>query len=184
VSVPGKISSDILILGLGNVLLRDEGVGVHVVNQLLEQYLFNSSVEIIDGGTSGLDLLGDIEGRARIIIVDAIEFGQYPGYIGLLKHDEILARIQTKLSIHHLGLSDILSTLILLDKIPSEIVLVGIQPEMLETGLVLSEAVNEVIPKVIKVIFSQLKKWGVTAKQSTIKNQTVNGPHCLGHILI
>lgn len=171
-SVPGKISSDILILGLGNVLLQDEGVGVHVVNQLQKHYLFNPSVDLIDGGTSGLDLLGDIEDRTRIIIVDAIEFGQYPGYVGILKNDEILARIQTKLSIHHLGLSDILSTLILLDKIPPEIILVGIQPEKLETGLVLSETVNEAVPKAVSIIFTLLEEWGISATQNSADNQT------------
>ena len=77
------------LLGIGNILLKDEGVGVHVVNAIKEGYTFSPEVEIIDGGTLGLDLLPFIEGKEGLLIIDAVNFGKDPGYIGILENEEI-----------------------------------------------------------------------------------------------
>jgi len=76
------------LLGIGNILLKDEGVGVHVVNAMKESYTFSPEVEIIDGGTLGLDLLPFVEGRERLLIIDAVNFGKAPGYIGVLENEK------------------------------------------------------------------------------------------------
>ena len=165
-SVLGK-PQEILVLGLGNVLLQDEGIGVHVVTQIQHQYRFTPEIDILDGGTSGLDLLPEFYDRKAIIIVDAVEFKQEPGYIGLIKNDDILAQIQTKLSIHHLGLADVLSAARMVDKLPEEMVLVGIQPASMETVLELSEAVNKIVPRVIEAVLFLLGEWGISAEKVT-----------------
>lgn len=161
-SAPGSEQSQVLILGLGNVLLQDEGVGVHVVKQLDASYKFDPPVDLIDGGTAGLDLLPEFDDRERVIIVDAVDFDQEPGYIGLIEGADILTRLQTKLSIHHLGLADILSAARLLDKTPEHLLLVGVQPQSMEPKLELTTAVISVVPRVIEAVLYRLKEWGIS----------------------
>ncbi len=162
-SVPGDYKSDTLILGLGNVLLQDEGLGVQIINRIQDQYRFEPAVDILDGGTAGLDLLPDLEDRQQVIIVDAVDFNEEPGYIGLIENDNILAKIQTKLSIHHLGLADVLSAAKLTDQFPPEIVLVGVQPESMDQNLELTETVINVVPRVIEAVLFRLNQWGIAA---------------------
>ena len=87
---------NVTLIGLGNLLMRDEGVGVHAVRALEEQYGLPPGLEIVDGGTSGLDLLPYIEGRDRVLVVDAVNFGKEPGYIGVLENQEIPALFASK----------------------------------------------------------------------------------------
>ena len=82
-----------VLLGLGNVLMKDERLGVHVVNTIRERYDCPSELEIVDGGTLGLDLLPLFEQYDRMVIVDAVNFGREPGYIGVLEDDQIPAVI-------------------------------------------------------------------------------------------
>ena len=95
----------VTLIGLGNILLQDEGVGVQAVKYIQERYEVPPELEIVDGGTSGLDLLPFIEGRDRVLFVDAVNFGKEPGYIGVLKNAEIPAFFGAKSSLHHLGLA-------------------------------------------------------------------------------
>ncbi|MBC8214494.1 MAG: HyaD/HybD family hydrogenase maturation endopeptidase [Candidatus Marinimicrobia bacterium] len=153
--------SDIVILGLGNTLLMDEGVGVFVANKLKDTYNFNPQIEIIDGGTFGLDLLPYIENKEKVLIIDAVNFGRQSGYIGVLKNDEIVVQINTKMSVHHIGLSDIISATKLRDTEPNEMVMVGIQPKSLDTGMELTTEIRNKIDDIIKIILTQLDKWNI-----------------------
>ncbi len=160
-----KTESDIVILGLGNTLLQDEGVGVFVANTLVETYNFTPKIEIIDGGTFGLDLLPYIENKEKVLIVDAVNFGKQPGYVEVLKNDEIMVQINTKMSVHHLGLSDIISATKLRDTEPEEMVMVGIQPKSLKTSIELTSEIKNKIDDIIKTILAQLSKWNVEHTQ-------------------
>src|SRR3974377_2342669 len=93
----------VTLIGLGNILMRDEGVGIQALQALKDRYELPPGLEVVDGGTSGLDLLPYIEGRDRVLFVDAVNFSQEPGYIGILENREIPALFAPKGSLHHLG---------------------------------------------------------------------------------
>ncbi len=152
----------ITLIGLGNILLRDEGVGVQAVRALLERCEAPPGLEIVDGGTAGLDLLPFIEGRDRVLFVDAVNFGQEPGFIGELKNEEIPAFFAVKSSLHHLGLADVLAAAQLLDTLPPEICLIGIQPHTLELGLELSAVLQARLDAFLEQILAKLRDWGIS----------------------
>jgi len=151
----------ILVIGLGNILLTDEGIGVHVVNTMKERYTFSPEPEILDGGTLGLDLLHFLEGKDKILLIDAVDFRKEPAHIGVLEDDNIPSQLFTKLSVHHIGLSDLLFAAKLLDMKPSKIRLIGIQPQSLELGLTMTEPIRAIMEDVIDLAVKSLEEWKV-----------------------
>jgi hydrogenase maturation protease len=145
--------------------MRDEGVGVQAVRALEECYELPPELEVVDGGTSGLDLLPYIEARERVLLVDAVNFRQDPGYIGVLENEEIPALFAAKESLHHLGLMDVLAAAKLLDASPREICLIGIQPLRLEIGLELSELLQGKMELLLGRIIAKLKEWDLNLNQ-------------------
>ena len=95
---------NVAILGIGNILLRDEGIGVHAVNKLKNEYEFPEFVRLIDGGTMGLDLLPFFEGNDKVLIIDAVDFKKEAGTIDIIEGDKIPAFLTSKLSVHQIGL--------------------------------------------------------------------------------
>lgn len=156
---------NILVLGLGNILLSDEAVGVRAVEELQRRYSFSPEIDIIDGGTKGLDLLPFLEGRKKVLIIDAVDFGKDPGYIGILENKEIPAVLHSKLSVHHIGLGEVILALEMLGAMPEEICLIGIQPLTLETGIGLSPLIASKIDELLKVVIEKLNHWGVECKE-------------------
>ncbi|HID89929.1 MAG TPA: hydrogenase maturation protease, partial [Anaerolineae bacterium] len=117
-----------LILGVGNILLSDDGVGVHVVRRLEEVAEFPPEVEVLDGGTKGMDLLHYLEGVSRLIIIDAVETKGPPGTLARLTGDQVPAHLSLKMSPHEIGLPDMLFAAQLRDIYPEEVVILGVQP--------------------------------------------------------
>ena len=156
-----ETGADILLIGLGNLLLGDEGVGVHVLRRLECDYRFEPAVTLVDGGTSGLDLLPLFADHRRILMIDAVALDAPPGHIAVFRDADIRRALSPKLSVHHLGVSDLLALVQLLDYGPTEIVLVGIVPECLELGLDLSPSVAAVIPDVIERVGAILSGWSI-----------------------
>jgi hydrogenase maturation protease len=157
------MSTNILVLGLGNILLQDEGVGVHAVNAIKERYTFSPDVEIVDGGTLGLDLLRFFEGREKVLIIDAVDFGKEHGHVGILEDDEIPSVLQAKLSVHHIGLSDILFALKLKGTMPPKIRLIGIQPELTDVlGLEMTGPVRSRLDEIVDLAIKTLREWRIT----------------------
>jgi hydrogenase maturation protease len=148
------------IIGIGNTLMKDEGVGVHVANALLSGYNFPPEVEVMDGGTMGMELMRHFEDHKIVIIVDAVDFHKEPGFIGSIEDDEILKILNTKLTMHHLGITDVLATLKLRDNQPDHIFLLGIQPESIDLDTEMSELVQSKMPRLIEIILLKLKEWG------------------------
>ncbi len=154
----------IAVLGLGYILLRDEGVGVHAVNALKERYVFSADVELIDGGTMGLDLLPFIEGKDKVLITDAADFGEKPGTIKIIEGKGIPAFLNTKLSVHQIGLPDMLFAADIMGITPPDICLVGIQPGDTGTGLELSQEMNDKFRELVDIAAYKLSEWGVAIK--------------------
>jgi hydrogenase maturation protease len=167
----------ISLIGLGNLLLRDEGVGVHAVEALRKKFDFSEDLCLLDGGTLGLDLLPWIEGMERVLFVDAIDLKKDPGTIAVLEDDEIPALLKPALSFHQIGLSDLLFAVKFMGKNPSKIVLVGIQPEKMETGLTLSEALDKNFGPLQQRILEKLKEWGVECRIKKLQEK----PDVPGH---
>ncbi len=157
----------IAVIGIGNTLMTDEGVGVHIVNALINKYRFEPQIELIDGGTAGMELLQFFQDNEKIIIVDAVNFDQKPGFIGSIEDDDILTRLNNKLSMHHLGITDVLSSLQLTGGKANEIFLLGIQPKSLDLSMELTPEIAQKTDKMISIILQKLKTWGVKAETRT-----------------
>ncbi len=126
--MPGEREKRILVLGVGNILLRDEGIGVHAVQALLARYRFSSNVELLDGGTQGLRLLGPISEADFLIAVDAVKHGNPPGTVYRLEIEEARNALSLKNSLHELDLVETLACAELLGSMPSTVV-IGMEPE-------------------------------------------------------
>jgi len=150
-----------LILGVGNILLSDDGVGVHVVRRLEEVAEFPPEVEVLDGGTKGMDLLHYLEGVSRLIIIDAVETKGPPGTLAHLTGDRVPAYLSLKMSPHEIGLPDMLFAAQLRDIYPEEVVILGVQPATTEVGLDLSPEVAAQVDVLVERVFDELKRWGV-----------------------
>jgi hydrogenase maturation protease len=147
----------ILILGLGNPLQGDDGVGCRVVEALGARAL-PDNVEVTDGGTPGIGLLNLLEGRMRVIIVDAAEMGLAPGEFRRFTPDAIaLTGAAQRLSLHRSGVADALALAQALKIELPDIVFFGVQPARVEWSDVLSPAVQDAVPRVIDAILDELK---------------------------
>jgi hydrogenase maturation protease len=154
----------ILVLGIGNLIMSDDGIGVRVVQRLTERYRFPAEVTVIDGGTLGLDLLPRLEGVTKLLLVDAIETGSAPGTMVRLAGEEIPLALETKLSLHQMGLKDLLAVAMLQGFAPEEMVLWGVQPELIEMGMELSAAVAARQETLEGEVLRQLERWGICSQ--------------------
>ncbi len=160
----------IAIFGIGNLLLSDDGVGIHIINKLRESYEFPDHVEIIDGGTKGLDLLPLLENRDKVLFIDAANFKKEPGTIGTIEGDDIPAFLGQKLSVHHIGIPDMLFAAKLMEITPPVMCLIGIQPESMETSMELTAPVKANFDALLEKVLEKLREWGVdtTPKKTNV----------------
>lgn len=152
---------DIGIIGVGNILMQDEGIGPKVAEFLKDNYTFDPDIEIIDGGTLGLELLPYIEKYKKLIIVDVVDFGKKPGFIKILRGEEIPPYLRTKLSAHHVGVQDLIEVARIMNFLPEELVLVGIQPESIDLGLDLTPTLADKLKELINEVLKILSMWGI-----------------------
>jgi hydrogenase maturation protease len=161
--------NSVAVIGLGNILLKDEGVGVHAVEALKRIYDLPEEVRLIDGGTLGLDLLPFIEGAEKILFVDAMDLKKEPGAIAVIEDQEIPSLLEPKLSLHHVGLSDLLFASRFMGIQPEKMALIGIQPETMEMGLDLSPAILRRFEELLATIVGKLREWGLEVKEKTVR---------------
>lgn len=157
---PDKTTVNALVLGVGNLLLCDEGAGLRVVERLVTTYDLPEEVIALDGGTLGLDLLHYLEGIENLLIVDAVEMGKEPGTLLRMEGDEIPSFLSVKMSPHQIGIPDMLFAAKLRDLYPRNVVLWGIQPGSLEVGLELSAPVAAQVDVLVGKVVEQLRRWG------------------------
>jgi hydrogenase maturation protease len=153
---------DILVLGIGNVLLTDEGIGVRALNELQRRYTFPDNVELLDGGTAGIELLRHIRKRDYLIIIDAMKFAKEPGTVTRVEGNDVPAAFRTRISPHQLGLSDLLAAAMLTDELPENLVLFGVEPENLDIGLDLTDVVEASLDELQGAIIEELRSAGCT----------------------
>jgi hydrogenase maturation protease len=149
-----------LVLGVGNKLMSDEGVGVHVIERIAAGYDLPQEVQLLDGGTLGMDLLYYLEGVENLLLVDAVEAHKEPGTIISLEGEDVPSFLSLKISPHQLGVPDMLAAARFKDLYPKRLVLWGVQPEALEIGLDLSPLVESKVDTLVKNMVEQLKAWG------------------------
>ncbi len=145
-----------LVLGLGNILLRDEGVGVRVV-QALERMTLPPDVEVFDGATAGLDLLDVLAGRRKVVVIDAIAGDSPPGTVLRLTPDDLATRCEQGISLHDIGLLEALALTKQLGDAPEEVVIIGVKPNDVECGLELSPETARLLPRLLDLVFAELE---------------------------
>jgi hydrogenase maturation protease len=150
----------VVVLGVGNILMTDEGVGVRAVEELERLYDLPPEVTVIDGGTSGMDCLDQIADVDHLLIADAMRSGKEPGTLSRVDHDQLPAHFKTKLSPHQVGLSDVLATLNLHGMMPRRIVLFGMQPKSFATAMELSPEITERLPALVAALVDELAALG------------------------
>nr|WP_319392188.1 HyaD/HybD family hydrogenase maturation endopeptidase [uncultured Desulfobacter sp.] len=123
--------NNITVLGVGNILYTDDGVGIRVVEKLEKEYEFSGDVDIIDGGVLGVNLLGVISNAGRLIVVDTVLNHGRPGDLHRLDHDQIPNRILAKNSLHQVDLIEALTLCNALDHVP-ETTIIGVEPKDIE----------------------------------------------------
>jgi len=147
-----------VILGIGNLLMRDDGVGVHVVQALRRNppQLPHATLEIWDAGTSP-DVAFLVAGADRVIIIDAVQQGEKPGTIYCFLPEDIAWENRSPLSLHQRGLGQSLAEMTSLSSHPSKTVIVGVEPKEISPSVELSTEIEARIPRIIEVIMEQLK---------------------------
>ncbi len=148
----------ITVLGVGNILFTDEGIGVRVVEALEKQYAFSNNVELVDGGVLGMGLLSVVSNTDHLIVVDAIKNGGKPGDLYRLEGDEIPKRILGKNSLHQVDLLETLTLCQVFEKTPETIIL-GVEPEDIETlGIELTDTVKGQLTPLSHMVLKELER--------------------------
>lgn len=150
----------ILVLGVGNTLLQDEGIGVKIIEQLQADYLFSDNVELMDGGTLGLRLLDPITQTDHLIVVDAVQNGQAPGTLYRLPADELTKRVAFKNSLHQLDLVETLAYAEILGNRPTAVI-VGVEPEDISPwGTELTPTIRTLVPEMCRRVLTEIEAAG------------------------
>lgn len=150
----------VIVLGLGNLLNSDEGVGVHAVRAMQADWTArHPAVEFVDGGTLGLNLLPWVEGATHLLLLDSIDAHKPPATLIEMTKDEIPLFSQVKMSIHQLTFQEVLGVAKMRGRLPAHVHLIGIQPGSLETGTTLSRPVEEQVPSMLARAEVVLDAW-------------------------
>lgn len=155
-----EIRGATVVIGLGNPLMADDGVGLAALEELRALWRFDPPVELVDGGTWGMNLLHILEDASRVLILDAIDAGEAPGTLITLERDELPRLFALKISPHQIDFRDVLALADLRGTMPSEIVAVGLQPDLIEMATALSTAVSDGLPQLIDRAVTLLDRWG------------------------
>jgi hydrogenase maturation protease len=157
--------AEVTILGVGNVILKDEGFGVRVAEYLDHHYTFPDSVQIVDGGTLGIELTQYVTGTNKLLVIDSINGGAEPGTVFRFHNDAIMEHFQDKLSAHEVGIQDVLALLTVTGhKIP-DVIVIGAQPFDVEAGVGLSDGMQALLPQIVEQALKDLSSWGIEAQR-------------------
>ncbi|MFZ5512480.1 HyaD/HybD family hydrogenase maturation endopeptidase [Tepidimonas aquatica] len=160
-------ASDILVLGIGNLLWADEGFGIRALEHLHQHWRFGPGTRLLDGGTQGLYLLPFVEHCRKLLILDAVDYGLRPGTVKIARDGEVPAFMGAKkMSLHQTGFQEVLAVAALKGWQPEHIVLIGVQPETLEDyGGSLTNTVKTTLPVAVEVAVDVLRTWGAAPER-------------------
>lgn len=156
-NVPTAQVEKIVVLGIGNLLLSDEGVGVHVANKMMEMNL-PAGVEVVEGGTDGFGLMNVVTGAERVIVVDAVKAGGAPGSIYRFDIKDAPSYPDAyKTSVHQIGILEVVHLSELIGQTP-ETTIIGVEPKSLDMGMELSPEVQAKLPRIIELVLDEVKR--------------------------
>ena len=150
-----------VVLGIGNIILSDEGIGVRAVEAFERRFRLPENILAIDGGTTSMMLIDQLSAVDFLLVFDTIVAGKPPGTVIKLAGDEVPAFFRRKLSPHQISLSDLLASLEFLGQAPKDIVVIGVQPVTLELGLELTPPVAERVPELVEMGAAEFAARGV-----------------------
>lgn len=145
---------------MGNILLEDEGLGVRALESLGRDFELPAGVELLDGGTTGMGLLDDISGRDHVLVLDAVQTGEPPGTLVVMRGDQVPVYFGIRVTPHQLGLADVLATLELSGEQPGSVTVLGMVPQSLEMSLQLSELVRSRLGELVDLAVGELTRLG------------------------
>ncbi|MEM8836489.1 MAG: HyaD/HybD family hydrogenase maturation endopeptidase [Pseudomonadota bacterium] len=159
------MATRLLVLGIGNVLWADEGFGVRCVERLAENWQFDDTVRLLDGGTQGLYLLPFMEEADILVVFDAIDYGLEPGTLKVVENEDVPQFMGVKkMSLHQTGFQDVIATSQLMGYCPETLLLIGCQPEELEDyGGGLRDVVANQIDPAVEIALARMAEWGFEA---------------------
>lgn len=172
----------LLVLGLGNVLCGDDGLGAVAVHLLERRYRAPEGALVLDGGTLGLSLLPQLEQAREAILVDAIRADGVPGSFVRLEGEDVAPAVAARLSVHQVGVLDLLEAARWRGRYPSRLVLVGLVPESLELGLGRTPAVEAALPGLVERIVAEAADLGHAFLPRTADEAAAFGPDLLAHV--
>lgn len=153
----------VVVLGIGNTILEDEGAGVHAALALQQDWSLPPTVQVIDGGTAGMELLDALAGLDLLLVLDAVKAPQPPGSLVCLQGHEVPVFFRSKLSPHQVSICDVLASLEFAGLAPRELMLVGVVPERMELGLELTATVAATVPGMVAAAVQALATHGLAA---------------------
>ncbi len=156
---------EIVVLGLGNLLRRDEGLGIRAMERLRVCYTLPETVQLVDGGTLGLELLSYLEGTERVLILDAALTNGPPGTLLRLGGEQVPSFFGLRSSAHEIALADLLAVMKLRGTQPHELVVWGMQPAALELGWELSEPIASHLDALVAAAATELERWGLDVQR-------------------
>jgi len=156
----GSKKIDTVVIGVGNPLMGDDGLGLVVLNALRESWGFFPDVELIDGGTWGMNLLPSIEDADRLILLDAVQAGEVPGTPVTLEGASVPRFLSTKLSPHQIDLREVLAVAELRGRLPAQLVVFGAQPERVSMSQSLTPSVSSSVDEIVWSVVDRLAEWG------------------------
>jgi hydrogenase maturation protease len=174
VKEPGSDSlvSDTVVVGVGNTILSDDGVGVHAARLLQNDPRVPAGVTILDGGTLGLELAPYVSDASRVLFLDAVDSGKASGTPARMTGSDLLASSSGR-SVHQLGVADLIAALALVSATPQDIVVLGVQPAHTDWGTCLSPAVQAALPGLVEAALEQLRLWN---ESRALTRRTVEHP--------
>jgi len=152
------LSSDTVVIGVGNTILSDDGVGVHAARLLEGDPRVPSGVTILDGGTIGIELIPYASDASRVLLLDAVNSGEAPGTLIRMRGKDFLGTSGGR-SVHQLGVVDLIAALALASAGPQDIVVLGVQPANTDWGTLLSPAVEAALTCLVDAALAQLRLW-------------------------
>lgn len=164
-------------MGVGNLLMRDEGVGVHAV-RAIEKLGLPPSVQVIDAGTAALDALSVLGSGRRLVVVDAVRGGGEPGTLYRLSPKDIAPATGAPISLHDMGVREALTAAEILGRKPRSTVIIGVEPETIAWGLHLSPTVKAAIPAVVNLVLREISGSAGEAKggeHAHLRTETTGG---------